>query len=320
MSVYRERNKWRYDFWKKGVRHRQAGFRTKLEAKMAEAESRKNLKVINTDFIGLCERRLSNLEAKRSKKYYKENLRLFKKLTMRWGDKKDITKIDVEDYLNEVAKQSTRQAGMRLRLIKALFNYGKKSQLISHNPTDGVEPYAKEKVSVYIPTEEDIKKVLSVASDKDRLYLLVIIHTLSRISSINNLRWEDIHDDYLTLYTRKAKNSDLKKIVIPLNQVLKETLARIERKGGYVFINPTTRKPYQYRSKLMKGLCKKAKVTPFGFHAFRHFGASLLDNKGVALSTIQKLLGHERPSTTDLYIQSLRGSTIEALKELEGLK
>jgi integrase len=121
-------------------------------------------------------------------------------------------------------------------------------------------------------------------------------------------------------HTRKAKNSDLKEIVIPLNKVLKETLSRIEKKGGYVFINPTTRNPYQYRSKLMKGLCKKAKVTPFGFHAFRHFGASLLDHKGVALSTIQKLLGHSRPSTTDLYIQSLRGSTIEALKELEGLK
>jgi site-specific recombinase XerD len=56
------------------------------------------------------------------------------------------------------------------------------------------------------------------------------------------------------------------------------------------------------------------------YHALRHYGASKLDNLGVALSDIQALLGHERATTTDLYLQSLRGSTKEAVKKLETLR
>jgi hypothetical protein len=45
-----------------------------------------------------------------------------------------------------------------------------------------------------------------------------------------------------------------------------------------------------------------------------------MDNKGIALTDIQSILGHERATTTDEYLQSLRGSTIEAIKKLEDLK
>ena len=38
MSVYSNKNKrWRYDFTKKGIRHTEAGFKTKKEAQRAEA-------------------------------------------------------------------------------------------------------------------------------------------------------------------------------------------------------------------------------------------------------------------------------------------
>lgn len=46
---------------------------------------------------------------------------------------------------------------------------------------------------------------------------------------------------------------------------------------GFVFMNPVTQAPYSMRQpsmKLMlKRLCEKAGVTPFGFHAIRHYFA-----------------------------------------------
>ena len=122
----------------------------------------------------------------------------------------------------------------------------------------------------------DVEKVLEIATAEQRLYLLVVMNTLGRISEINNLKWEDVKEEYLIFRTRKAKNSDLTERMIPINQGLRGALSQIERIGQYVFINPRTGRPYDCRKKLLKGLCKRAKVKKFGFHALRHLGASRL--------------------------------------------
>jgi integrase len=105
-----------------------------------------------------------------------------------------------------------------------------------------------------------------------------------------------------------------------MNRVLKEILTHIPRHSEYVFPNPKTGKPYDYRDKFLPRLCRLAEVRPFMYHALRHFGASKLDNLGVPLTDIQELLGHERATTTDIYLRSLRGSTKEAVKKLEDLR
>ncbi len=320
MGCSRHQGRYRYEFWRNGIRYRKAGFRTKREAQAAMAEAKKDAAQIKTAFTEICWRRLQDIKLRRSKKHHQENKKLIDNLKVIWAYKVKITKKDVKDYLDKVAEESNAKANKQMRLIKAIFNFGIKLDIIDYNPVKGLEPYSQKKKPRYIPPEEDIKKVLNVSDPKDRLYLLVIIHTLGRISSVNQLKWEHVHDSYLSLYTRKAKNSDEKEIKVPLNQVLMETLARIERNGDYVFINPVTNKPYLYRSKLMRKLCKKADVPYFSFHAFRHFGASKLDNMGVGLTSIRDLLGHSRSTTTDWYLQSLRGSTIEAVKKLEDIK
>jgi len=64
-------------------------------------------------------------------------------------------------------------------------------------------------------------------------------------------------------------------------------------------------KPYTDRSHIMKGLCKKAGVKYFRFHALRHFGASMLDQANVPIGSIQRILGHENRTTTEIYLHSI---------------
>ncbi len=53
-------------------------------------------------------------------------------------------------------------------------------------------------------------------------------------------------------------------------------------------------------------LCKKAEVSPFGFHAIRHFFAvSLVKSQQTDLTDIQRLLGHQRATTTDIYLRGI---------------
>jgi site-specific recombinase XerD len=49
-----------------------------------------------------------------------------------------------------------------------------------------------------------------------------------------------------------------------------------------------------------------------GYHCLRHAAASEMAAKGVPLTEIQKYLGHERATTTDIYLQSLGHNSLRA--------
>lgn len=319
MSVRKQRKKWRYEIMINGVRYGKSGYATKQEARSAEEAERKKIGKINTDFVGLCESRLEEVELKRTDQHFRETRVFLENITKLWGTKKEITREDVENYLNEVSKTSKPKANKHLKMLKALFNHGIKRDWFSYNPAGKIEKYPEDKNRKYIPPKEDILKVLAIA-EESRSYLLAIIHTMGRVREINRLKWTDIHEGYLVLTTRKARNSSVKQRHIPINAVLKEVLEQIPKTGEYVFINPTTKTKYDYRSKLLKRLCERAEVKEFTFHCLRHFGASMLADQGEPLTAIQALLGHDRATTTDIYLQDLGLSVKGATEKLEVLK
>jgi integrase len=63
----------------------------------------------------------------------------------------------------------------------------------------------------------------------------------------------------------------------------------------------------------MRSLCKKAGVQYFPFHAIRHAGASLLKSSNIPIGSIQRILGHENRSTTEIYLHSIGDSEKTAI-------
>jgi integrase len=317
MSTHRHKGKWRYDFWLNKIRYTKWGYSTKQEARIAETEARKKLKRINTGFISLCEKRLEDLELKRSGSHFKEIKKFIEKLIPLWGAKKEITREDIEKFLQGEARIKPTKANRSLKYVNALFNFGVRRELIRENPARFIERYPSTPKTKYTPPIEDVAKVLNLATEEQRLYLIVVINTMARIREINKLKWEDIRGDYLILRTRKSRDSNLKERRIPINDSLREAIERIPNLGEYVFINPKTKTAYDYRDKFLDNLCTKAKVRRFTYHALRHLGASRLNKGGVPLTDIQKLLGHSRATTTDIYLHSISSSLAEATKKLE---
>jgi integrase len=318
--VEKHGKKWRYDFLKDGIRYKKGGYRTKPEAIEAEAKQRAGARTINTDFLRLCNARLEDVEARRSKHHFKETKALIETLMQSWGDYPTITTEDVEEYLRDVAKVSKTLANRHLKMIKALFYHGVKRHWFYVNPAVGVPFYGVDKKRKYIPPLSDIEKVINIAKPEQKTYLTVISFTLARVREINNLKWEDVHEDYLILRSRKTKTGDVVERKIPMIPRVKETIDSLESKGEYVFINPTTDTKYDYRDKFIRNLCTKAEVKPFMYHALRHYGASKLASEGVPITDIQALLGHARATTTDIYLQSLRGSLVESMNKLDSPK
>ena len=66
---------------------------------------------------------------------------------------------------------------------------------------------------------------------------------------------------------------------------------------------------------LLRTLCERAGVKPFGFHAIRHHVASILSDSGKAtLSQIQQFLRHRRPTTTETYLHTISRDLEELTK------
>lgn len=319
MPVYKHKKKWMYDFWKSGVRYRQGGYADKQGAVEAEAKARTTANLINMDFVELCESRLAEIETRRSKQYFREMELFFQRIAPIFAVKRRIGKDDIVQYLDSVAKEkSFALANKHLRWLKALFNH-KEGTL---NPCNGIKPYPLRRKERYVPPMEDVSKVLGIATKEQRQYLLTIVHTAARVREINRLKPDDIHPEFehVVLRTRKAKNSDEVERIVPVDEVLKEVLKELPHDGEYLFINPRTKTKFDYRDKFLAKLCDKAGVKRFTFHCLRHLSASLMADAGIPLTTIQEILGHQRATTTDIYLRSIRASYLKGTSPLEVIR
>lgn len=331
MSVYSVKGKgWRYDFTLKGTRHTEAWFRTKTEAKQAEARRREELakpkpdtEKIPTDmaFLELANRRLDHVKSYNSKKYYKDNVYSARRWIERWGHLRcsQITEDMVEDFILERGKGSAYVANKEIRYLLATFNFGIKKKLIKKNPVAAMEFLSEDKRMKYVPRQKDIDKMMGGADLHTKDYLWTIRETMGRVSEINRLTWDDVNFDgrYVVLYTRKKKGGHLTPRKVPMTQRLFEILSRRyserDKSKPWVFwhtywSSKTGEKkegPYQDRKRIMKSLCKKADVRYFRFHALRHAGASIMEYNNVPIGSIQRILGHENRTTTEIYLHSV---------------
>jgi integrase len=341
MSVYLRKGRgWMYDFVLKGQRYTSNYYKTKSEAQRAEALRREEIrdpKPIQDNqttptgmaFLELVNRRLDFLKSGQSDEYYRTYRILAKKWVKEWGSLgcKEINREMVERFLRKRTRVSRQQANKELRYLRALFNWGIKTEKIDSDPTKGIEFLPVEKKLKYVPEPEDVESVLAFANQDTRDYLVAIRDTMARVSEINRLTWDDVDlkRKYVVLYTRKKRGGHLTPRKVPMTKRLFEVMQRRaeskrrnipwvfffekrDRKTGKVVVAP-----YKDRRDILKSLCHKAGVRRFGFHALRHAGASMLDGLGVPIGTIQRILGHENRTTTEIYLHSIGKPELEAM-------
>jgi integrase len=176
-----------------------------------------------------------------------------------------------------------------------------------------------------------VLRVILAADPNAQDYLWTIALTMGRMSEINRLTWEDINFDArcVILYTRKKKGGHLTPRKVPMTDKLFEVLSwrhvHRDKRIPWVFWHRYwSRKSgkwetdrYTDRNSLMKSLCKKAGVKYFRFHALRHFGASLLEQSNIPIGSIQRILGHENRTTTELYLHSIGDGERRAMDVLD---
>ena len=339
---YKEGKNWRATPHYKGKRLQTRLFETKKEALIYEAEAKKEAKGIEKklpqgmDLLTFCVRYLDYAVSRYMSKVYDEKNAVCKRILTAWGSESAVSEITTEQaqqYLDEQAISRSPNASNKDRKnLLVMWNKGIKFFGLTSNPIAATERHRHDRETQYTPPSADVLKVLMVATRQERVFLDAYLQTGARRSEIFRWAWnEDINFDRreYRLGTRKTSDGSMQHEWFPMSDDLYESLKwwwenRTIKNSPYVFTDdqkgPHYGKPYTTRRRFLHGLCKKAKVKPFGFHALRRFVASSLADSGKSTNAIRRVLRHKNVSTTERYIQNVNNDLKETMGALSFAK
>lgn len=244
---------------------------------------------------------------------------------------KEITVDMVGSYLEEQAKKRSANAANKDRKnLLAMFNWASKRLDTRINPAVKIDRFSHDRQAKYIPQEKDVLKLLAAATPEEKVFLDCYLNTAARRSEIYRLVWNDdinFEKRQVRLGTRKTKDGSISYEWLPMNQGLHDSLYwlfknRKFKNSPFVFVcdhhGKHYGKPYTTRRTFMRDLCERAGIEKtFGFHALRHYVASILaDKHKVSTKTIQRILRHKSINTTERYIHRLHSDLAETMELL----
>lgn len=290
-----------------------AEYLTKNEAKKAEnakyeevsSQAQNPSEKPNLSLLEAINERLDYVHVKKSKNYYKDNKRYYSALLNRLGDVpiSSITRKDINDFLFEHATKAKEKGrdnyavNYMLNLFKALFNYAiENHELQMRNPCSGITHFSVKKKLKYIPSNADIEAVRKLCSFEQKLLIDFVAETGARINEPLKVTGKDIFDDYVILYTKKSRNSNVVPRKVPKPECIKDIILELDER---LF------KRWADTPKFLERKIQYLKQKNWNWHNLRHRRASLWSKQGLPLYEIMSRLGHSNLATTQKYLQLL---------------
>lgn len=333
MSLWfdKRRRDWRYRFEVDKKIYAGSGFRTKAEARAAREERRKEIKSslkettpiafsqVATEYLKWAERRFATKTFQYKKTVFRNFIEHSDDLEFN-----EITSLTLHNYL--VTRPTNHNYNVHRKELCALFSWAAKHLGLSMaSPCAHLDKLPESQKRKSIPTQEEFARILAASHPDEKPLLIILTHTLARIDEILRLKWEDVNFERMTvtLWTRKRKDGNWEPRYIPMNDTLLATLKPLwnrREQNDWVFFNKKEGTRYNRRPKMMRAICQRAGVRPFGFHSIRHYTATYLhDALKVPTGVIGGLLGHKEKRTTEIYLHSVEESARAAMEKLNSL-
>ncbi|NIO50013.1 MAG: tyrosine-type recombinase/integrase [Candidatus Aminicenantes bacterium] len=324
MGIYKVGKIWYIDYYANGQRIREAVGPIKTEAKAA-FEARKG------------EIRMGKFHLKESKKpilfeKFAEEYMEYAKANKRSWVRDEISlkhlrphfkgmalsKINprhIEDYKRKrLDKVKPATINRELTLLKFMFSLARKWKYVNENPVKEVGFFQERQYLMRILDKEEIKRLITVASDPLRAMIILALNSGMRKGEIFNLRWSDVDFADSYIYIKESKSNLMRKV--PMNTVVVATLKSIKRESDYVFPGPRTKGRYSDIFYPFKKACEKAGIKDMRFHDLRHSAATLMVMGGIDLVTIKEILGHSDIQMTMRYAHPTPENKIKAVNVL----
>lgn len=189
----------------------------------------------------------------------------------------------------------------RLRQLRCIMNEAVNRELICSNPFDKFKIPSMVNKKGFINNEqlENLEKIkLPKNEEHIRDAFLFCTYSGIRYSDLQTLKTEHVKDGWL--HKKMIKTGFT--IDVPLNKLFEGKAMKLIEKYKKVENIAKILDNNAKVNKILKNIFIKADIpTTYTFHTSRHTFASLLLEQGVQLTTIQKLLGHQKLSTTQIY-------------------
>lgn len=261
---------------------------------------------------------------------YKEDIEEF----LLFCNKESLKYLDIEYsdiriylmYLKEEKKDNNTSINRKLSSLRGFYKYLSKKQIVKNNVFLLVNGPKKDKRLPRYFEYNELEELFSVPDiekaqgQRDSLILEMLYATGVRVGELVNIKIKDINKSNRNIIILGKGNKERNVLYGEycqniLNLYLDDGRNKLNRKNiDYLFINhlgePLTERGVRYiLSKLIKQTSLSKNISP---HMIRHSFATHLLNEGCDLLSVQKLLGHESISATQIYTHV----TTDRLKEV----
>jgi integrase/recombinase XerC len=237
----------------------------------------------------------------------------------------DIVRDWVVDMM-ENRKLSAASVNRKLSSVRSFYRFLLREGLVEKDPMHHLRGPKTPRRLPYFLKEKEIDRLLDDDTEdntfegvRNKLIVRMFYTTGIRLSELVHLKRQDI--DYFEMQI-KVLGKRNKHRLIPFGQELCEAMQQYtslcdrellhEAETLFTDAEGKTLSPAKVRDIVKKELSKVSTLKKLSPHVLRHTFATVMLNHGADLESVQKLLGHERIATTEIYTHV----TFEELKDV----
>ncbi len=256
------------------------------------------------------------------------------------SDMAKVTDNDVYQYVQTLSRMNyaPKSIARKISALKEFFKFLFSEKEIKENPTAYLLAPKQEKSLPKFLSENELKSLINTALSKEgiharRLAVMLILMSACglRVSELVGLPENCINFDKKEILV-KGKGS--KERLIPISDeaieavldysTYRDNFIRGGRKSIWLFPSLTSSSGHMTREAFfmaLKELAAEAGISPqkLSPHVLRHTFATRLLNHDADLRSVQKMLGHEDISTTEIYTHITSEKLIDMVKRLHPL-